>query len=196
MISKAERTRQFIIEKAAVLLNTKGMSGTFMSDIMEATKLTKGGIYGNFENKEEICLEVYKYLSGLLSKRLDGIASTDNTAKEKLFSILDYYQEYIVFNKYGGCPILNFGTEADDTNPVIKAMVNKSIQSFQNRLIKIITGGIQNREMRESLDVQAFAIKMFTMIEGGILITRIQNDNTQMKMIVTMLKSEIESFLL
>ena len=86
---KAERTRQFIIEKAAVLLNTKGMAGTSISDIMEATKMAKGGIYGNFENKEEICLEAFNYLSQRSSSRIEEAISGKDTFKEKLFALLD-----------------------------------------------------------------------------------------------------------
>ncbi|MEZ0131178.1 TetR family transcriptional regulator [Flavobacterium sp. LBUM151] len=61
-MSKADRTRQFIIEASAPLINKKGMAGTSLSDIMEVTKLAKGGIYGNFESKEEICRESFLYL--------------------------------------------------------------------------------------------------------------------------------------
>ncbi len=53
-MSKAERTRQFIIEQAAPIFNTKGIAGTAMSDIMSATKMAKGGLYGNFESKEDL----------------------------------------------------------------------------------------------------------------------------------------------
>ncbi|WP_435525010.1 TetR family transcriptional regulator [Chryseobacterium indoltheticum] len=67
-MSKAEKTKQFIIEKTATLFNTKGYTATSLSDITEATGLTKGSIYGNFENKDEVSLEVYKYNSGILKK--------------------------------------------------------------------------------------------------------------------------------
>ena len=40
-MSKAERTKQFIIEKSAPIINKKGMAGTSLSDIMEATKLAR-----------------------------------------------------------------------------------------------------------------------------------------------------------
>ena len=60
MTTKAERTRQFIIEASAPIINKKGVAGTSLTDIMEATKLAKGGIYGNFENKEEICKEIFQ----------------------------------------------------------------------------------------------------------------------------------------
>ena len=50
-IPRSEKTRQFIIETTASLFNKKGYAGTSMSDLTEATKLTKGSIYGNFERE-------------------------------------------------------------------------------------------------------------------------------------------------
>jgi len=59
MMSKAERTKQFIIERTAPIFNSKGYAGTSMNDIMNATGLTKGSIYGNFENKDEVALAAF-----------------------------------------------------------------------------------------------------------------------------------------
>lgn len=52
--SKAEKTRKFIIESTAQHFNNKGYQGTSISDITGATGLTKGSIYGNFKNKEDL----------------------------------------------------------------------------------------------------------------------------------------------
>jgi AcrR family transcriptional regulator len=60
-MGKAERTKQFIIEKTATLFNTKGIAATSLQDMTEATGLTKGSIYGNFKNKDEVALEVFRY---------------------------------------------------------------------------------------------------------------------------------------
>ncbi|WP_429396351.1 TetR/AcrR family transcriptional regulator [Mucilaginibacter lappiensis] len=45
-----------MVEKqcTATLFNTKGIAGTSLNDIPEATKLAKGILYVHFENKEAI----------------------------------------------------------------------------------------------------------------------------------------------
>ena len=48
MLTKAEQTTQFIIEKVAPLFNQKGYAATSMSDITRVTGLTKGAIYGDY----------------------------------------------------------------------------------------------------------------------------------------------------
>lgn len=191
-MTKAERTRQFIIEKAAPIFNQKGVAGTSMSDIMEATKLAKGGLYGNFESKEEICLAAYKYLTEALSAEIKKAIDSKDTAKEKLFALLDFYEVRLFKTNNAGCPILNFGTEADDTNPVMKQKVNESINRFQGRISDIIKNGQKAGEFPGTFDADIFAIKMFTMIEGAILISKVQNSNKHMQVVTGILRTEIE----
>jgi TetR/AcrR family transcriptional repressor of nem operon len=191
-MTKAERTRQFIIEKAAPIFNQKGIAGTSMSDIMEATKLAKGGLYGNFESKEEICLAAFNYLTSSLAAEIGRSMDGQTTAKEKLFALLDFYKNKLFKTNHGGCPILNFGTEADDTNPVIKQRVKEAINNSQSRIANIIREGYQSGEFPETFVAETFAIKMFTMIEGAILISKVQNNNGHMILVTDMLKAEIE----
>jgi len=66
MPTKAERTTQYIIETVAPLFNQRGYSATSLSDITSAVGLTKGAIYGNFKNKEELALKAFEHNKGLL----------------------------------------------------------------------------------------------------------------------------------
>ena len=193
-MSKADRTRQFIIEASAPLINKKGMAGTSLSDIMEVTKLAKGGIYGNFENKEEICVESFLYLRSQLAGKLDLAISQGNSAKAKLFNLLAVYENDK--NMTEGCPILNFGVEADDTNPIIKEQVKNAIRSAQKRFYTIVEDGIKNKELSTEINAEHFSIKVFAMIEGGILCRKVLGNNQQMAIILKSIKDEFERYVL
>ena len=54
MSTKSFETKQYILEKIAPIFNKNGYAGTSLSDVTKATGLTKGAIYGNFKDKEEI----------------------------------------------------------------------------------------------------------------------------------------------
>jgi AcrR family transcriptional regulator len=160
---------------------------------MEATKLAKGGIYGNFNSKEEICVEVFDYLTGIVSSGLDRATAGKATAREKLFGILNYYHDNLAPNEMGGCPLLNFGTEADDTNPELKQRVAKVIRKRQQRIAKAIEEGQAAGEFDKQTDASVFAVKMFTMIEGGIFAARVTNNKGMLKTVVDILKKEIDA---
>ena len=56
---KGKLTRKSIVEKSLRLFSEKGYYNTSMQDIVQATGLTKGGIYGQFKSKEEIWHAAY-----------------------------------------------------------------------------------------------------------------------------------------
>lgn len=192
-MSKAERTRKFIIEQSAGIVNRKGMAGTSLSDIMEATKLAKGGIYGNFESKDEICMESFLYLSRMMAERLDRAVADGKNAKDKFFNLLEAYKGK---NMEGGCPILNFGVEADDTHPLMKENVRKAIRSSQKRIHDIVSQGISDKQILNTVDPKNFSVKAFAMIEGAILCKRVLESEEQMRIVMGAIWLEFESYLL
>lgn len=190
-MSKGEATRQFIIEKAAPLFNTKGIAATAMSDIMEATKLSKGSLYVHFENKDILVASAVDYNMELLSNKLRNNLSKFNTAKDKLHAYLDFFIDPTKPTVTGGCPMLNFGTEADDTNELIKMKVNNLVNKSQKLLTDIIKEGIENGEFNPDWNAEEFATIMFAMLEGGVLICRVGGSNAKMKVINDNLKKMI-----
>jgi TetR/AcrR family transcriptional repressor of nem operon len=61
MSAKGKLTRRNIIEKALQLFSVKGYFNTSISDILQATGLTKGGLYCHFKSKEEVWRAVYEH---------------------------------------------------------------------------------------------------------------------------------------
>src|ERR1700733_14879683 len=107
-MTKAERTKQFILEKSAPIFNTKGVAGTAMSDIMEATKLAKGSLYVHFENKEDLSYAVVDYNLDKLAEKTATVINKQKTAKRKRSAVLDLYDDPFNPPLVGGCPMLNF----------------------------------------------------------------------------------------
>ncbi|QHT65213.1 TetR/AcrR family transcriptional regulator [Rhodocytophaga rosea] len=191
-MTKAERTKQLIIEKAAPLFNTKGVAGTSLSDILEVTKLAKGSLYVHFENKEELAHEVVNYQLKKLSEKVEAAMSRQKTAKEKLFSYIDLHLDPLNPPILGGCPLLNFGMEADDTDEVICKKVHMLIETAQQNIRTVIEKGIASGEFKPDWDAQEFATQMFAMVEGGIMMSRIAGNKKAMQSIARSLKKEIE----
>jgi AcrR family transcriptional regulator len=192
IMSKGEETRQFIIEKAAPIFNIKGIAATAMSDIMEATKLSKGSMYVHFENKEVLACAAVDHNMKMLGNKLLASIGNAKTAKGELLAYIDFFNNPINPPVTGGCPLLNFGTEADDTNPVVKEKINSGIKLSQQIAENIINKGIANGEFKPDWNASEFATIIFAMLEGGNLISRMSGNNDKMKVIIKTLKEMIE----
>lgn len=196
MLSKSERTKQFILETAVPLYNEKGISGVNIDDILEATKLTKGCLYGHFENKEDLSGQVIDLSLKMVSDRIRAGVYKAKTIKGKVFAFLDFYKNPIETYISGGCPIFNTAVEADDNYPLIKEKVARVFKSGQQELAGLLQQGIDTGEFSAELDPVVFAFKLTASVEGGIVMCRVMGTAKPMQGLVKSLKSELEQYAL
>lgn len=193
-MSKAEKTRELIIEKAAVVFNRKGYAGTSMSDLTGATGLTKGAIYGNFENKDAVALAVYDYNYGLIASEMRTIVSCVPSYIGKLYAMANFYRtHYTEVITRGGCPILNTAVEADDCHPALREKAAASIRGWKHTIERIIEKGVEAGEIRSEADGKGFAIAFIALIEGGIMMTKAMAAREHLDTCINMIEKLIAS---
>ncbi|WP_343307460.1 TetR/AcrR family transcriptional regulator [Chitinophaga niabensis] len=194
MLTKAEKTKQFILETAAPLYNLKGISGVNIDDVLAATKLTKGCLYGHFENKEDLSEQVIDLLLKKITDKMYQAVAGKKTAKAKVFAYMDMHKDPIDTFISGGCPIFNAAVDADDNFPVIKQKVAAIFRAGQESLTNILKEGINNGEFSPSLDAATFSFKLVAAIEGGIVICRTLDTTKPMLSLIKSLKAELEQY--
>jgi len=196
METKAEKTRALIIEKAAHLFNKKGFHGTSMSDILEVTRLAKGGVYGHFKSKEDIIEAAFDYsFTKVISELVVRIRVCDN-AIDKLFAIIDYYYNYTLQSPIeGGCPILNYSSFADDSLPNLKQLLNKASRQMLDSLVQIIEKGQKYNQIKPSIQASLAADILYSRIEGAIMLSKATGDPMKLNRLLDELKSYIISTL-
>jgi AcrR family transcriptional regulator len=169
-MSKAERTKQFIIEKTAPIFNAKGYAGTSLSDLTEATGLTKGSIYGNFENKDEVALAAFDHNYSLIVAYLRKQIEARPNMIDRLLVYPETYRNFLNLPILkAGCPILNTATEADDTHPLLRKKAIAALGFWKKAIEKSITTGIEQNEIKATAQPQEFAIIMMSLIEGAVM---------------------------
>jgi TetR/AcrR family transcriptional repressor of nem operon len=193
-VTKAERTKEFIITKAAPLFNKKGYAGTSMNDIMKATGLAKGGLYGNFKSKDEIAALAFEYSYNLLKEDIAKKVLPKKTAPEKLHTIFQYYKNYTIAPTIeGGCPLLNTAVDADDAYPFLKKKAREALHEMLGVLQKILEKGIREKDFRRDLDVKKEAELIYAQIEGGIMMAKVSDDVTVLNRLLDNLKHRVET---
>lgn len=153
-----------------------------MSDITEATGLTKGAIYGNFENKEAIAVAAFRKNINTMLGRVAEYQEQSSSPLGKLFLITDHYRNYYDYSKaLGGCPILNIGVDSNNQNTALLDQVKKVISKTQEHLIKLVEWGKELREIKQDVDAQEFAKMMYTRIQGAIFMSQTLDDSSYLR---------------
>lgn len=177
ILPKAERTKSFIVEQAATLFNRQGYAGTSMDDIMQATGLSKGGLYTHFKSKEDIALAAFDYAVQRVTQRVRERTQPIAHPLEKLRAVVQFYRENIFTPPVeGGCPIQNTSIEVDDNNLVMRARVQAAMDFWKDGIIYILNKGIAKGAVQQGIDVDAFAIRFIGTLEGAIMLARLYKD--------------------
>lgn len=188
-----EATKENILKKSGILFNTHGYKATSISDITEATGLTKGAIYRHFASKDELEKETLAFMSEQLFSKLRVIISSEKHAVIKLTAIFKFFESYISNPPLkGGCPLLNAAIESDDAHPVLRKEALKMLRVLKTSLVTILQNGIDNKQIKADTDKELYTALIIGALEGGIMMSKLEGNNTDICRITKHLQKQLE----
>lgn len=141
--------------------------------------MTKGAIYGNFKNKEQLAVEAFKYNVRAILSQISSKLNKANRATDKLFAITNYYRGYYDLTKStGGCPILNVGSDTRFVNPILFKMVRITAKKLEDSIVDILYLGIENGEFKKDLDIKKTGRNIYSMLEGSVFMATTHEDRS------------------
>ena len=194
MMTKAEKTTQFILEKVGPYFNKHGYTGTSMSDIVNATGLTKGAIYGNFKGKEDLALQAFNYNIRRAMRRLADKMTMEADGLTRLKEITRFFRKYYAAEKlHGGCPMINVGIDSLNHNNTLYKRVVEVMNKLIKNIADIIDDAKKEGSIKPSIDSMKYANKIYAQIQGGIFITSMLKDESHLSEMMTHVDQMIDS---
>ena len=139
MSDKGTLTKRNIIEKSLQLFSVKGYYNTSINDILAATRLTKGGLYGHFASKAEIWQSVYDEAVSVWRETVfSGVRDRSDPLTRISTFIENDLRDYLGGDVFeGGCFFLNMLVElSGQSDPMSKQIlrgfvrISKLIQAW------------------------------------------------------------------
>ena len=190
MANKGIQTRRNIIEKSLQLFSVKGYYNTSVSDILDATGLTKGGLYGHFASKEDIWYAVYdeavNIWKGIVFK---GIRNNSDPLRRIEKFIENDMQDYLGADVFeGGCFFLNMLVELSGQS----ASMNKQILRGFVRLSGLLRSWLQEAHqkglLQENLDHQETANFIIISLNGAAALYMSSRDRSILEQTIRQLR--------
>lgn len=187
-----EKTANYILETVAPIFNRQGYVGTSLSDLTKATQLTKGALYGNFKNKDELALKAFELNTKRILKPLNEAVDREDHHLDKVLAMIRYYRTYDQRTKeIGGCPFLNVSVDAKNNHPTLFLKAKSLEKRKQEALRRIIEEGIRRKEINADIDPDAFAKNMYSLIVGAYFMTFIQEDERYLQVALDQLEFDL-----
>lgn len=182
---KTKDTRSQIIEVAQDLIQRVGVNAMSYRDISEAIGIRKAGVHYHFQTKDELLSTLLESYSASVLKRLDEIFSTSETPEAKLRLYCALFETTMSNgNQDKICLGGIVGAEIKSLNPDLTQQLNSFYYMNESGITKILIEGQQKGDFNFSGDAHAMACLIFSMLQGGMLLTRVKNDaSAQLTMI-------------
>ena len=187
-----EVTKETILNKSGILFNTQGYKATSISNITDATGLTKGAIYRHFTSKDELEIETLAHLAGIMDEKIRWRIKAQATAGNKLRAVVQFFESYISDPPIeGGCPLLNAAVEADDAHPALRKSALKVLTGLRSGLISILEKGIYYKQLKRGIDKELYATVVIASLEGAIMMSKLSGNDDDIKRIIKHLEKQI-----
>jgi TetR/AcrR family transcriptional regulator, transcriptional repressor for nem operon len=189
--SPRSETAEKILDLAERLIQTRGCSAFSYQDIADALKIRKASIHYHFQSKTDLVIAVIDRYAERFDEALDKIAR-DKTATS--MSMLEQYVEpYAAFaatpDRVCLCGALSGEMLALPRE--LRERVARFFKSHQQWLTQILNRGVERGEFKLAEAPGKTARLIFGALQGALLIQRTTGDPSQLKDVISALKSQL-----
>lgn len=171
---RGDETKARIVEAAAAVFNRQGYGGASISDVMAATGLQKGGIYGHFASKEALACAAFEHAVACVRERTQEALAMQQHAADRLRAIVSAFETHATDPPVdGGCPLLNTAVDAEAGPAALRERVQEAFRAWQDMIRQIVARGVERGELRTEADGDEAATLIISMMEGAILMSRL-----------------------
>ncbi len=169
MATKGDLSRQKIIEKSMQLFSVKGYFNTSIADIVKATGLTKGGLYGHFRNKQEIWYAVYGECTKIWRRVvLDGVREIADPLARLERVIDNSLKNYLGAGVFaGGCFLVNSLVDLAGQAPTMSQQVLKGFYGFTELLCGWLKEADRQGLLKDGLNHREIATFLVVSLNGA-----------------------------
>jgi len=195
MATKGIQTRQNIVEKSLQLFSVKGYFNTSINDILEATSLTKGGLYGHFRSKEDIWYAVYDEAvmiwRNIVLKDVRSISNPIKRIKKIIENDMKDYLGADIFD--GGCFFFNMLTELSGQSSSMSKHILKGFITFSKLILSWLKEAEQQGMLKDGLDLNEISNFIVISLNGAAPLYATTRDPIVWQQTVSQLHNYINS---
>jgi len=189
---KREFSEEEVTDAAIGIFMSKGYRATSIQDVVAATDIGPGSLYGVFGSKSglfQAVLDRYDATSPVLRvvERADS-APPRATIVELLEDIADGRPS---LDRPRGCLITNSAAELAGNDAAMAARVERSLRRLEDALCRLVERGQQAGEFTSARPARELARYLVTVIQGLQVMTKIEADRKVLHAVVRMALSAL-----
>jgi TetR/AcrR family transcriptional repressor of nem operon len=179
--TKGQSTRARIVQAAAELVAENGAAGTSLDDVGERAHASRGQLYHYFDDRDDLIRAVVN-------------ATTDSVllAQDELLDHLDtwsgidrWFRALVALQEErearGGCPIGSLVGQLAERDPQARAGLADGFERWEAHLRNGLERMRHRGRLSANSDPASLATATMALLQGGLLLTQVRRDPTQLR---------------
>ncbi|MBP0724528.1 TetR family transcriptional regulator [Bacillus sp. RG28] len=164
-----KKRKEEILEIASRIFIEKGFEETTMTDIVEASQLSRGGVYKYFSSTDEMFKEIVKKYDQQRDVNIEKIIAESETAWQAIEEFLDRSEKNLI-NSGLGFGIVQFEYTVNSCRKENRtAYLIKRFEEVIKNLGRLIENGVQTNEFKPIQPVNAIIMFIINVLDGILL---------------------------
>lgn len=169
-------TRERLLMAAMELFTTKGYEATSVAEVLKRAKVNSGSLYYFFDGKEELLLAGLDYFKALLYPVViaPSVAGVTDPI-EKIFAVLNFYRNNLLLCDLDyECPMGKLALEIGRSSGAAREKIAANFEAWREHVRDWLDEAADR--LPASVDRDALATFVLTVMEGGLMQARTQHD--------------------
>jgi AcrR family transcriptional regulator len=161
LLTKGERTRAAILERAAALATEEGLEPLSIGRLAEATGMSKSGLFAHFGSKEELQLATVDHAASLFVAEVIAPARAAPKGLARVWALCDHmidYSERQVFP--GGCFFAATSFEFNNRPGPVRDQIEQNIKSWLSYLEHAVEQAQESGELVGDINAREIAFQL------------------------------------
>jgi AcrR family transcriptional regulator len=169
-MSKGERTRAAILDEAAALTSTEGLSGVTIGVLADRLGMSKSGLFAHFGSKEQLQQAVLEHAAELFIATVINPTLQQPRGLPRLRALFDNWISWGANGPLpGGCPIHAASFEFDDRPGPIRDYLAATQARLHAFVAEALRKTVAMGELRADLDCEQGAFELIALAQAFAL---------------------------
>src|SRR3954469_1472490 len=167
-MTKGERTRHAILERAAALATEEGLEPLSIGRLAEATNMSKSGLFAHFGSKEELQIATVEHASSVVVAEVIAPAREAPKGVARVWALCDHmidYSERQVFP--GGCFFASASFEFNHRPGPVRDRIREMLRSWHSYLEHAVEQAQELGELDPDANARDIAFQLDALAQAG-----------------------------
>ena len=165
MMSKGEDTRNSILSAGLEMASQYGLEDVTIGSLAKEMDMSKSGIFGHFQSKENLQLQILDYAVRQFTKT---VILPTLKVKRGIPRIKTMVERWINWGNGlgGGCIFVNSSNEFSERPGAVRDALVLSQKTWLESLARLANSAIKAGDFRQDIDPHQFAFELYSLLLG------------------------------